>query len=460
MGLRISNKSKIDKIIKKKVYGFGVNEKGSVAVIVVLLMPVIFLFIALTFDIGQLAISKNRYQHIADAAVLAGIKHIAESPDNVFDAMYSIISENNADFEILNFEIGYYDENDIYKDFPAYKEFALDSEGEIPEGIYPNALLMEGVEDVATLAIKQDSQNTGQVGIQTIVYLKRYGLIALGEDGIKVENKWGDGYPQFINCSLFSEGNIDFNGGESFIDDVQINAVGTIFNGKSGAENVMSLNIPPLDWEKLRQKADKTYYPEDWDIYDHGPDEYGNRFVKFNNKYYFLPQSGDHNSRKYYFAFKYPEEHIPVDMKLYINLIRFDDIEDQVSFNFSILCEGNIYIKPESNLNEYLEFGKPEIGIVYIYTAGDLIFQDRYRANKPTFMSNGVVFRAEGRCSIIAECGDIQQPARHKMRIIANDIIFNPESWRAENKIIIDGMFGTPYPPVIPKFVESPKNPD
>ena len=52
------------------------KEKGVIIVTTALLLPVLFAFTGIAFDIGRLYLEKGRMQHMADAAVLAGLADI------------------------------------------------------------------------------------------------------------------------------------------------------------------------------------------------------------------------------------------------------------------------------------------------------------------------------------------------------------------------------------------------
>jgi Flp pilus assembly protein TadG len=54
----------------------GCNERGAVAVMVAVTLPVLLGFAALTIDIGQALVAKNELQDVADAGALAGARRL------------------------------------------------------------------------------------------------------------------------------------------------------------------------------------------------------------------------------------------------------------------------------------------------------------------------------------------------------------------------------------------------
>ena len=425
--------------------------RGSVSILFLLLIPLLFLFVAFVFDTGRLLVNKANGRQIADIAVLSAVGHLSESQGDIVDSIQTVLHENNVSFDGVKYFVGYYDQYDIFDDFSTYKNFASDNE--IPDDFFPNAVLVEGLKKVSTIALNNGTDKKQTVCVESIGYLRQYDIVAVGQNGIVVKNKWDNGYPKFVNCCLYSEADISFLGSETIDEMSTVFAAGKINNFAEGQENARPIQIKPIDWEIMRDQADMLYYPEQWGISSTGPDMHGNQFVKFNNIYYFLPKEGDHGGKKYYFV-----NSSKTKLPIYINSVRFGVGQSRHSYNFSIMYEGDIFIKPESQFDEYLELGKPETGIVYIYSAGNIFIQDRYRNHAATFVSNGVVFYCEETCTVIAECGNNQDPAYHRMRIIADNIVFNPDSWRPKNKIIIDSMFGPPCPPLIKALAYPERN--
>ena len=54
------------------------KEKGVIFVTVAIILPVLLAFTGIAFDLGRLYLEKGRMQHMADAAVLAGLQDIKQ----------------------------------------------------------------------------------------------------------------------------------------------------------------------------------------------------------------------------------------------------------------------------------------------------------------------------------------------------------------------------------------------
>ena len=54
------------------------TEKGSVLTLTALLLPVLFAFMGIAYDLGYLYMQKTTFQNIADAAALAGLEELKD----------------------------------------------------------------------------------------------------------------------------------------------------------------------------------------------------------------------------------------------------------------------------------------------------------------------------------------------------------------------------------------------
>jgi len=434
-------------------------EAGNVAVFTALALTTIMLFVALAFDSGMLTLRKGRLQDAVEAAALAGVRRVGDPPPAVAAAVSALMAENGIETDDFDLSLGYYDEHDAYSDFPTYRDFASYAEGEIPPDVYPNAVLLTTHVPVATLQVRTGQQQPAQVGAQALAYLKRYAFIALGSQGMSVPQEyfWEPGYPVFRDASIHSNGSLQFKGTERFEGDTAVGAVYGATNATTATAGADRLDIAPVDWDALRDAAISSggtvYYPEDWPT-QRQTDDYGNHFFRQSAwagaRHYFVPAPGDHFGRVYYFALRDPAQ-APSDMSLWINCDYETEVPNRLSWSFTAACEGDLTIRPYYNYERGVTLGQPGDGIVHLYAAGDVFFQDRVGGVPPAYVANGVVFRAGGQFTMYHYCAESDEPSYHRMRVIADSIRIETVRWGdRKGKIIFDGLFGPPCPPVIP----------
>ena len=58
------------------------QERGSVLVLTVVLLPILFAFLGFGYDLGNIYMHKSRLQNVADAAALAGARAYLDSQAN------------------------------------------------------------------------------------------------------------------------------------------------------------------------------------------------------------------------------------------------------------------------------------------------------------------------------------------------------------------------------------------
>lgn len=78
-------------IIHKKPY---CSQRGAIMVFFTLLLPILFGFMGLGFDVSMLYVNKGKLQDVADAAALAGAAHIGEEGDGIKHAVEAFAKAN------------------------------------------------------------------------------------------------------------------------------------------------------------------------------------------------------------------------------------------------------------------------------------------------------------------------------------------------------------------------------
>ena len=68
------------------------NNKGQALVAFVLLLPIVFLLLAITFDLGSLEVTKQKYQYEVKSTIKYGLNHL-EDP-NIKEKMQNMLELN------------------------------------------------------------------------------------------------------------------------------------------------------------------------------------------------------------------------------------------------------------------------------------------------------------------------------------------------------------------------------
>ena len=77
--------------LQKKPY---CSQRGAIMVFFTLLLPILFGFMGLGFDVSMLYVNKGKLQNVADAAALAGAAHIGEEGDGIKHAVEAYAKAN------------------------------------------------------------------------------------------------------------------------------------------------------------------------------------------------------------------------------------------------------------------------------------------------------------------------------------------------------------------------------
>ena len=422
------------------------NNHGNVLVVVALVIPILFLCIALVLDFGNLTMKHNKLQNAIDSAALAAAMQLNREPEDIKFTVLKILRDNQVEigYENIKIEIGFYDEFDSYPDFSLYKEFALGSLEEIPEGRYPNAVIVIAYEEVAAMEVKSKEKSKAVISAHSLAYVPHYGLMALGNRGIQVKQTGQDGFPHLVDCPVHSNADIDFSGTELFEGDSPVTAVGSITDYSGGFEGADSVSLTPINWTELEDSADKVYYVEDWgDITEDDYAYYGDYQHPVGTKL-FVPKAGDHNGRIYYVGFRNTSTPSAM-LRLCINMDwRPDTYPDNYrAYNFTLACAGHMAIAVQYNYVWGITIGKPDDGNVYIYVKHDFFLQDR-ASSAAAYVFDGVFLRVEGRFDYYTHTR--QETVTHRTRIVADRLIIRGVFWNEIVKTVFAPEYGPWFP--------------
>ncbi len=315
------------------------SEEGAVAIVLSAAMFVILGFLVLVVDGGRLYATKNKYQNAVEAAAMAGAIHMCGS-DPVLVAR-EIARANgipHSEDEGLVVALGFYDEHGIYEDFSEYKDFVEDpfpdtsrNEAVLPTAAGPahnNAVLVSLSVEVESILALLFGYRSVPVSANAVAYLERYLMISLQDegDGISTDSKswdWIHGggntnpdQPEFHNGDLRSDSDIRFFSGKTSAGPSFLNsrpyAHGEVRPKGFGTDRVSKLDLPPTNWDALRDAAeihgkriDRMFFqnlPQSNTALRTGVDHYGNcyRCNLDGTNPFFCPRPGDHEGRTYY----------------------------------------------------------------------------------------------------------------------------------------------------------------
>jgi hypothetical protein len=155
------------------------SQRGSVAIVVALFMGVFLTLMMLVLDTGYLYSEKVRQQNGVDAAAQAAAGSLGRSGMAEVARAVAMASGLAVDAGNLTLTHGFYDENDAYAPFSAWREFCPEGAPACPE---------EVVNSVLVQARQESDGLTGLGGERTVrtaalAYLKRYGLMSLDPEG-------------------------------------------------------------------------------------------------------------------------------------------------------------------------------------------------------------------------------------------------------------------------------------
>ena len=446
------------------------SPTGSVAVVVALILTLLLSVMAFTMDTGYLYLKQSQYQNAVEAAAMAGAIDLCG--DDPVATARSIAEENgieDADDEsTLYVTPGYYDENDVYaEDFSAYVDFEADPDPETPENEavlkldgsccqYNNAVmvLLEKKETPLTGVLQGDTSPI-RVRAAAVAFLKRYGLVALGDDGITTTGNWANGYPAYKDEIIHSNSQIQFGGAETFSGDSAVSAVDGI-SGGPGAEGVGVMELPPIDWDEIEQKAlshGRIYHPAQWPEgsrirqADWHMDDLGNAYVRTASTYFFCPAEGDFSGATYLFD---AEDEAPPGTLVIYNEQKWHTARECRNLTIASKMDMKVGYYAGMTNDLCLTLGAPGSNIVHLYAKGDITLRDRYGyASAVAYQCNGLVILGEKKTTIetkmLASSADVGQ---HGLRVIADSIEYEGGNIaNSPGKILFDGLFGPPCPP-------------
>ncbi len=435
------------------------DERGNVSIFLAFSLGLLVFAVALAFDLSLLSIEKNRLQHAVEAATLASMRNLQNGHDAVADDVAAMLAENGVNNVDTEVQIGYYDAYERHADFSVYRDFLSAETGALPDGLYPNAVMVIVREKLPTIAVGSGDAGEGGVAVSAVAYLREYGFMALGSSGgIKTKNVFTEGYSCFQACPLHSNADIKFSGTEGFEGKSPVTATGLISNGP-GSSGAPAVHIPGIDWDGLREEADVILYPQEWEegVLEETEMFYYGRVGHPLGSHLFLPKDGDHNGVTYYFALNDPNSS-PSFIRLYTNmdnLYGYDDYYDEKwhAYNFTIACEGHYSIGIQYNYMKGIRFGNPGDEHVEIYTRGRIFLQDRADTEIPGFEFNGVVFRTEGQFTYYSHAPQHLSPCELRIRIFADQIELRG-GWASSNsgRSIFNPQFAPWYSPLFPKL--------
>ena len=264
------------------------KNTGNIAIVVAVSLTVLIGMLALVVDGGNLYATRDKYQNGVEAAAMASALHLCD--DDPIGVARVIAGENGLPFdsESLTVTKGFYDENNEYNDFTAYRDFVAEGAGDYPDGEYNNAVMVSLDADVSTFLAGIFAREQVSVKSGAVAYLKRYGIVSLNDEIYLWTGTYGDTvYLGFKNGDLYAHGDIKLRDvptlGPPTLEDCKAYACGAILSctGYSndpwppsgtncsdvevdeyipGAAEITE--IPPVDdeeMERLRDKANIIY---------------------------------------------------------------------------------------------------------------------------------------------------------------------------------------------------------
>ena len=365
--------------------------------------------------------------------------------------------DNGLPAAAITARVGFYDENDIYMDFPAYRDFVVEGGAGYPEDEFNNAVMVKLSATKETLMGGFVGKDEVTVGAAAVAYVTPYGLLSLGDEdgiGIKTDKKWEDAHPP----ELIEMGMIHANNEINFIEQPvltgsnRVTAVSSISNCPEGVSGSEYVNIPPIDWDWLQAEAEDggilitldnfpvapiSYDADNPDTYK--KDSYGNRYIHITRGYNIRLHDGDYGGVVYYIS----EEKGEFGIYNTVFVQGMGNDKDTYATNFTIASEPAFVF--ERPMGGVLYLGGEKDDTVRIYCKKDIGsanvgFNQRMR---------GVIFRAEKNFDIRSSSThpSLDDPAsNHKMRIIAGESI-KLHGHDYPVGLILNGKFGPPCRP-------------
>lgn len=374
------------------------TETGSFAVISALFMFVIIGMLALVLNLGFFYWGKNKYQNAVEAAAMAGALALCSS--SYEEEAKFIALENGLSEEGLIISPGFYDEKDIYENFLKYKNFVAEGDDDYPYDEYNNAVMVtfQGEKKALLGSFLGDEEEEVTVNAGAVAYLPNYGIISLSDNAGSEINVdfYRDNFPEFEKCDIHSNNNVRFKT-DPTLTDSDVTATGNIFGCSACSDDyVKKIKMKPVDWDRLKQRADETggvFTWRDFEGYSATNPNFVNGNILFqvgtNNRLVFHPKEGDHGGVVYYFdSTGSPSE--PVSLYISWNRSQVNSMTNFTLASEFILAHGSGSTGQNSGL-----FAGPLGGenkdMVFIYCKEDIAFN-----GKISDKLKGVSFLTEG----------------------------------------------------------------
>ena len=380
-------------------------------------------------------------------------------PDWVEGVARQVAIDNGLPAGSLVVKVGFYDEKDLYGNFPVYKDFVWEEGAGYPEDEFNNAVMVKLDVTEETLMGGFVGKDEVTVGATAVAYLQRYGMLALGEedgDGIFILNSYKilkNGQPQLENGNIHANGDIIFNNGNPGINpaDVTVSACGTVSGYDEGISNAAPVHIAPVHvyLEKLYGMATAIFTTSDFPLVPREPDtcdtienEYGLYATCFPGvtgiiKRQFFPKPIDHEGGIYYF-----------------------DLDDQSSFevhinqgtdttNMTVASNQSIKLIAGEDAGGHAHCGNPGNEVRIISKKDITIFSDSsmYFRGTVVWAGNKVIYWLGGSHTFLGS-------QNISIRMIADrSIEMDTRSWApfmVEREFNFN--FGPPCPPFIVRF--------
>jgi len=365
------------------------SQSGNIAIVVALSMAVLLTMVAFVIDTGYLYGAKNKYQNGVEAAAMAGAVSLCDGDPE--DVARRVAVANGLPADAVVAKTGFYDENDLYGDFPVYRDFVGEGTIDYPEDEFNNAVMVMLSADEETLMGGFVGKDEVTVGAAAVAYVKSYGVLSLGDDdNINVGFK-RDGFPEFENCDMHSNNNISF-AFEPDLNGSNVTAAGEITGCREGIWPVEAVSIKPVDWTGLRQKANEngavlTYSDFEGFTRDNPNNiNNGNKcYIAGANKLYFELKEGDHKGSAYY----YDAAETPSNAKICI----YQDHDQAISYsvtNFTFASEIKLELTKGGGGETHPILGSENEEIVSFFCKEKIIIRGGLNER-----IKGVIFRTE-----------------------------------------------------------------
>ena len=440
------------------------DNRGNIAIIVVVSLTVLIGMLALVVDGGYLYTTKDKYQNGVEAAALAGAVHICGG--DYEDISRQIALENGIPYssESLAVILGHYDLGDEYDDFAVYKDFVADSDTSTsyndelsdPDNdlyIYNNAVMVSLNVNVSTFLAGIFGKEEVAVSAKAVGVARSVGLLSFGNDpdtsGVLISN-WPYMYADFKNMGVIhSNTDVEFDNTPrvTLSGDTVVTATGEVIGCPDGGVCISGKDVidtlTPLDqiMNELHAEAEAEGHVivmDDMNFPRSGRyDAEGNCYYTGSwGHYVFAPYDGNHNGAVYYFSGTGHRLAFKGDV----------DGNSKNAWNFTVAADTDLTFTTVVGFRG-LYLGGNDEDMVHFYTRGDV---GGPGPNMNIFGClgahhfNGVTFRVGGYFGISPSDG--QSHNEHKLRVIAEGIInISGKSMGAEYSYSAD--FGPPCPP-------------